>query len=48
LNQKILIFSIKTKIDDSAFIDLLHQYLKLGYGKNLKKVIPTKVGVIQG
>lgn len=48
LNQKILISIIKTKVDDQAFIDLLYKYIKIGYRENLKKIIPMKIGVIQG
>lgn len=48
LNHNILISIIKTKVDDQAFIDLLYKYMKVGYGKNLKKTTPMKIGIIQG
>ena len=29
-------------------MDLLYKYIMVGYKKNLKKVIPVKLGIIQG
>lgn len=48
LNHRILITIIKTKIDDQAFIDLVYQYMKIGYGKSIKQATPMTIGVIQG
>jgi len=48
MSHNILIETIKTKVDDQAFIDLLYKYMKVGYGESIKQATPMKVGVIQG
>jgi retron-type reverse transcriptase len=40
--------TIKTKIYDQAFIDLLYKYIKVEYKENIKLATLMKTGVIQG
>jgi retron-type reverse transcriptase len=47
LNHKKLIPIIKSKIDDQAFIDMLHKYMKAEYSRNLKQVTPMEIRFIQ-
>jgi len=44
MSHNILIETIKTKVDDQAFIDLLYKYMKVGYGESIKQATPMKVG----
>jgi retron-type reverse transcriptase len=47
MNHQILMSTIKTKVDDQAFLDLLYKYLKVGYEENIKLTTSMKIGVTQ-
>lgn len=48
IDHSILVSMLKKKIKDQAFIDLIYKYLRTGYSETRNKIIPMKMGLIQG
>jgi group II intron reverse transcriptase/maturase len=48
IDHNILVSMLKEKIKDQAFIDLIYKYLRTGYSETRNKIIPMKMGLIQG
>lgn len=48
INHNILVNIIKQKVKDQPFFDMLYKYLRVGYGEDVSRIIPMKLGLTQG
>lgn len=48
IDHNILVNILREKIQDEPFIDLVYKYMCVGYGEKSDKIIPMKIGIMQG